>query len=81
MTAMTFAIGGLAVWMPTYIYEREAAWKITPEVISDLAAASPPVPKEVLERLRPLQDREFRPYEKWDRRPRCGIHDRIGARC
>lgn len=36
MTAMTFAIGGLAAWMPSYIYEREARLQLTPAIISGL---------------------------------------------
>src|SRR5262249_8484878 len=36
MTAMTFAVGGIAVWMPTYIYEREARFTLTADVLKTL---------------------------------------------
>jgi MFS family permease len=66
MTAMTFAVGGIAVWMPTYIYEREARFTWTQAVRADLARPSSsslvvePVPASVLDKLAPLVDREFR---------------------
>ena len=36
MTALTFAVGGIAAWMPTYVYEREARFKLTGEVLQEL---------------------------------------------
>jgi MFS family permease len=68
MAAMTFAIGGIAVWMPTYIYEREARWSLTADVLDGLGQSSqtfgaltPGVPPETLAKLQPLKGREFQP--------------------
>jgi len=36
MTAMTFAVGGVSVWMPTYIYEREARFEIGKDTAVEL---------------------------------------------
>ena len=65
MTAMTFAFGGVAAWMPTYLYEREATYALTPSAYE--AAAQPTEPPDrrrcrtnVLDRLRPLDGQEFR---------------------
>ena len=42
MTAMTFAIGGVAVWVPTYYYEREAVYEVRPISRYIPGAAIPP---------------------------------------
>ncbi len=63
MTALTFALGGIAVWMPTYIYEREAVWTISDAVLKDLSEARKPVPEDVLAKLAPLANREFHASE------------------
>ncbi|MBM4070552.1 MAG: MFS transporter [Planctomycetes bacterium] len=65
MTAMTFAVGGIAVWMPTYIYEREARFQWTVEVRDELvrpASSSLPagLPGAIAAKLTPLLDHEFR---------------------
>jgi MFS transporter, Spinster family, sphingosine-1-phosphate transporter len=59
MTALTFAIGGIGVWMPTYIYEREARWQITSAVLAELGQGPKAVPEAVLDKLKPLSEREF----------------------
>jgi MFS family permease len=59
MTAMTFTVGGIAIWMPTYIYEREARFQLTPAVFQELGQGSKAVPQEVLDKLKPLQGKEF----------------------
>lgn len=61
MTALTFAVGGIAVWMPTYIYEREARWEITAEVVKDLSTNSPVVPEATLAKLKPMEGKVFLP--------------------
>jgi MFS transporter, Spinster family, sphingosine-1-phosphate transporter len=64
MTAMTFAFGGVAVFMPTYLYEREATYVITPASYQKMREPKdetmPPVPAEVLARLQKLDGQEFR---------------------
>ena len=67
MTAMTFAFGGVATWMPTYLYEREATYSLTPAAYEKLRhptdANVQPVPDAVLDRLHPLDDRSYRSIE------------------
>jgi MFS family permease len=59
MTALTFALGGLGVWMPTYIYEREGHWVLTDDLLTDLAHGTSPVANDVLAKLRPLVGRKM----------------------
>jgi MFS family permease len=59
MTAMTFAVGGIAVWMPTAIYEREAHFRWTAEVDATLAQQNNSIPKHVRAKLQPLLGKEF----------------------
>src|SRR5207249_4693569 len=70
MTGMTFALGGLAAWMPTYIYEREGRFLLTPEVFQELKVGGSsfvePVPEPILERLKPLRDKEFHPIRVFE---------------
>src|SRR5581483_8127558 len=67
MTAMTFAFGGVATWMPTYLYEREATYAITPAAYEKLRhpadAGVAPLPDDVLAKLRPLEGKEYRTIE------------------
>jgi len=67
MTAMTFAFGGVATLMPTYLYEREATYVLTPAAYEELRRPSepgvPPVPEELLTRLSPLDGKEYRTIE------------------
>ena len=37
MTAITFVIGGVAAWVPTYIFQREARFVVNDDVIHDLS--------------------------------------------
>lgn len=66
MTAMTFAVGGIAVWMPTYIYDREARFTWTDAVRAEIAQpssssfAAHAMPAALLDKLAPLANREFR---------------------
>jgi len=67
MTAMTFAFGGVAVWMPSYLYEREATYVLTPTAYEQMLHPKdptvPPVPEELIGRLQPLDGREYRTIE------------------
>lgn len=55
MTAMTFVLGGVAAWMPTYLYEREARFELTAERLGKMAANAEAPPVEVQDRIKPLQ--------------------------
>jgi MFS family permease len=66
MTAMTFAVGGIAAWMPYYIYEREARFVMTEKVFRDLAEDDEAVPAPVLAKLRPLEGKEFYPIKEFE---------------
>jgi MFS family permease len=51
-TGMCFAVGGVAIWMPTYIYEREVTHHWSAVSIEQLRnSKGPPVPPVVIERL------------------------------
>ncbi len=68
MTAMTFAFGGVALWMPTYLYEREGTYAITADAISRMREPKEPgvtpVPEAIIARLAPLERQgEFRTVE------------------
>ena len=59
MTCSTFVLGGVAAWMPFYIFEREARFVVTPQTLEDLramqtSAGTPVVPPGVVEKLGPL---------------------------
>jgi MFS family permease len=63
MTAMTFSIGAIAAWMPTYLYEREGTFTVTPEVLEKAqneAREESKVPQSVLNRLKPLHGQTYR---------------------
>ncbi len=55
MAAMTFAVGGIAVWIPYYIYERETRYALTAQALADLGQTTD-LPAPVLARLRPMQE-------------------------
>jgi len=65
MTAMTFAVGGIAIWMPTYIYEREARFYLTSEVVERLSGGDPAVPGQVLAKVQPLEGKEYRTEKQY----------------
>jgi hypothetical protein len=64
MTLVTFVLGGVAAWVPYYIFEREARFQITPAALKELATlrtkgregqeGQPVVPPEVVAKLQPL---------------------------
>jgi len=64
MTCTTFVLGGVAVWVPEYIYQREARFALTGEVLDRLGTepkyltlqGERLVPADVADRLRPVAD-------------------------
>jgi MFS family permease len=72
MTAVTFVIGGVAAWVPTYVFERRARFVAAADTFEKLltppaGATYQPVPAEVVDKLRPLADgaeREFPTLQK-----------------
>jgi len=63
MTAITFVIGGVAYWSPTYLFQREARFEFTDAVFDTLTTAKPTgagIPAETVNKLRPLADGERR---------------------
>jgi MFS transporter, Spinster family, sphingosine-1-phosphate transporter len=61
MTAVTFVIGGVAAWVPAYVFARQARFVVTAETFDKLltppaGAGHQPVPAEVVDKLRPLAD-------------------------
>jgi MFS transporter, Spinster family, sphingosine-1-phosphate transporter len=79
MTAMTFAFGGVAVFMPTFLYEREATYVLTPTSYETMRHPSdptmPPVPEQVLARLQALDGREFRTMDPF----RAALDEKLPA--
>ena len=59
MTAVTFVLGGVAAWVPTYFFQREARFEVTREALTKLAESLPP---ETVGKLRPLNDGTQRAY-------------------
>lgn len=58
MTAITFVIGGVAAWVPAYVFEREARFALTAETFDKMANPTAdekrrPVPAEVVAKLAP----------------------------
>jgi MFS family permease len=61
MTATTFLLGGVAVWVPDYVFQREARFALTGEVLAKLddmrnVQGQRMVPEEVVNKLRPAAD-------------------------
>ena len=61
MTAITFVLGGVAAWIPTYVFQRESRFMLNATAIDTLAR--PPegskrqaLPDEVITKLRPITD-------------------------
>lgn len=59
MTFYTFVLGGVALWIPHYIFGRTAEFVVNEEALTRLADArasdgTPLVPPDVMNRLRPL---------------------------
>jgi sugar phosphate permease len=62
-TFITFVLGGVAAWVPEYLFERESLTQPTAAAVAKLAAkrdtdGKPAVPPEVIAKLRPLESKE-----------------------
>lgn len=68
MTALTFVIGGVAVWMPSFLYEREAVYAILPRSVEAMTRGGDPVPDAVLVKLVPLAEQSFHGLDEFRRR-------------
>jgi MFS family permease len=64
MAAMTFAIGGIGAWMPTYILEREGQVQLTESALQALGEGPRAVPESVLRQLQTVGDRVY-PYKEF----------------
>lgn len=70
MTCTTFVLGGVAVWVPEYVFQREARFAITPEALETLRTGKqyqteqgqPLVPPEVVAKLEPIADGKLMTY-------------------
>ena len=83
MTAIVFVIGGVAAWVPAYVYERQGRFALTEGVIGKLEAPPAdakwdPVPPAVAAKLRPLADGVERPLPEMKARL-AGALDRAEA--
>jgi MFS family permease len=58
-TIATFVVGGVAVWIPAYVFEREAKFTVSVEQISTLTNGIDPVPVEVALKLTPPQAQDI----------------------
>ena len=61
MTAITFVLGGVAAWIPTYVFQRESHFVLSAANVEAMAnppqdSKRKPVPAEVVAKLRPLAD-------------------------
>jgi MFS family permease len=73
MTATTFVLGGVAVWVPDYVFQREARFQLTDEVFARLGTEQKfltlqgerIVPESVAAKLRPLADGRVRTYAEF----------------
>lgn len=72
MTAVTFVTGGVAVWVPTYVFQREGRFLVDDEALAKLAKDS--VPPEVVDKFRPLDDGRSRTYPEM----KAEVLDRLG---
>jgi MFS family permease len=72
MTAMTFVLGGVGAFMPTYVYEREGRFELTPAAIEQFAQKAEedrvPASEDLLQRLRARADGEEHSHEEFRQR-------------
>lgn len=59
MTAITFVIGGVGVWVPAYFFQREARFEVSPAALAKLESE---LPAADVDKLRPLADGTERAY-------------------
>lgn len=55
MTAMSFVLGGVAYWMPAYLYDREARFELSTAHLQKLAASEKKPPAEVQVKLESIR--------------------------
>ncbi len=75
MTCTTFVLGGVAVWVPEYIFQREARFALTGEALDKLGTdpkyltlqGERLVPAEVADKLRPAADGAVVPYHEFEK--------------
>ncbi len=67
MTAITFVLGGVAAWIPTYVFQRESRFVLNAQTVD--ALAKPPegskrkaLPNDVVASLRKVADRQERDF-------------------
>lgn len=68
MMAMTFSIGAIAAWMPTYLYEREGTFTVTAQILEKAqneAKEESKVPQPVLDRLKPMHGQTYRSMDSF----------------
>jgi len=74
MTCTTFVLGGVAVWVPEYIFQREATFALTTDSLAKLQNEKefkslqgvPLVPNSVIEKLKPHADGKVYKYAEFD---------------
>ena len=67
MTAVTFVLGGVAAWVPTYIFQRESQFLVSAESLDRMAHPAKdvkrlPVPLETTAKLQPMDNGQIRDY-------------------
>lgn len=67
MTAVTFVLGGVAAWVPTYIFQRESRFVLNEATLEKMANPPKemqlrPVPAETISKLGPNADGTVRDY-------------------
>lgn len=75
MTCTTFVLGGVAVWVPEYVFQREARFALTGEVLDKLGTdpayltlqGERLVPAGVADKLRPAADGAVVPYHEFEK--------------
>jgi MFS family permease len=73
MTATTFLLGGVAVWVPAYVFQREARFVLTEDVLKQFETdnrfltlqGQRVVPEDVVAKLRPAADGRVVPFAEF----------------
>lgn len=58
-TIATFVVGGVAVWIPAYVFEREAKFTISMEQVNKLSEGTEPIPVQVARKLVPPDQQDI----------------------
>jgi MFS transporter, Spinster family, sphingosine-1-phosphate transporter len=76
MTASTFVLGGVAVWVPEYIFQREAKFVLTDATFTKLATdkeyrtldgETRLVPETITDKLKPAASDTAMSYREWEK--------------